>query len=222
MTATGRDVLRRCALFLAILLSGGTIYLRRRMIPVFVLLAAILMLTVSRPQGVDVNSLVIRFVNFFAGIALLDMYWTAGALSLHRDLFVILRWLAIQALATVVLAETLGFLFVPLTVQDTEYSTFLLPFTYHAMLDGGTALTRPDGLFSEPGVFQLYLNIYLYLALFVFRSRRHAILAAAAVLSTQSTTASGFRLGSPSSSACSGRLCFPSVSYSAQSCCCRS
>ena len=40
----------------------------------------------------------------------------------------------------------------------------------------------------EPGVFQIYLNLYLYLALFVFRQPLQVALAVLAVLATQSTT----------------------------------
>jgi hypothetical protein len=205
------ELLRRCALFLCMLLSGGSLlwprpallagvlllwlvarsgvfYVRRAMLPGFLLLGAVLLLTVARPQGFHLDSLVIRFANFLAGIVLLDLYWRAGPPALQGDLYAILRWMAVQALVTVLLAQTANFLFLPLMVQEAEYKTVLLLFTYHDMLDGSTAWKRPDGFFYEPGVFQIYLNLFLYLALFVFRSRRQSLLGVAAVFATQSTT----------------------------------
>ena len=74
-------------------------------------------------------------------------------------------------------------------VNDGEvYQTLLGVFNYHVIVDDLTSIIRPDGFFFEPGVYQIYLNLYLYLALFVFRRPLQALLAAAAVLSTQSTT----------------------------------
>lgn len=203
--------IRRTILVLSILISGGNLLIprlpilfvivllclvardwvidfKRNMAPIFVLLAAILVLTVLRPSGSDIQSTAIRYANFIAGVLLLDLYLHAGSAALSRDLYVVLRVMVWQALITVVLAQLFNFLFVPLVVSDTPYSTFLLLFNYHIMLEDSTSIIRPDGFFYEPGVFQIYLNIFLYLTLFVLKKWRQAIFAVAAVFSTQSTT----------------------------------
>jgi hypothetical protein len=203
--------IRRTILVLAILISGGNLLIprlpilfviallcliardwvidfKRNMAPIFVWLAAVLVLAVLRPSGSDIQSTAIRYANFTAGVLLLDLYLHAGSAALSRDLYVVLRVMVWQALITVVLAQLFNFLFVPLVVSDTPYSTFLLLFNYHIMLEDSTSIIRPDGFFYEPGVFQIYLNIFLYLTLFVLKKWRQAIFAVAAVFSTQSTT----------------------------------
>jgi hypothetical protein len=205
------DLIRRTVLVLAILISGGSLlfprlpilflivllYLaardwvldfKRQVLPILVLLSVILLLTVLRPVGTDIESTATRFANFFAGLLLLDLYLRAGAECLRRDLYLILTFMAWQAVFTVVLAQSFNFLFVNMTVAETPYRTFLGLFTYHVMLEDSGFMIRPDGVFYEPGVFQVYLNIYLYLSLFVFRNAWRTMLAAVGVLLTQSTT----------------------------------
>ena len=51
--------------------------------------------------------------------------------------------------------------FFSVRVFDTEYTTFYFLFTFHEFQYFGALLKRPDGLFFEPGVFQIYLNVFL-------------------------------------------------------------
>jgi hypothetical protein len=162
--------------------------IHRRMGPVLALLAAILALTLLRPGGFDLYSTAVRFANFGAAAMLLRMYLHAPPGSLARDGVAVLKWLALQAVLTVALAVALPFAFVPVEVNETPYRTLLGLFTFHVLLEDSAGLPRPDGFFYEPGVFQIYLNVYLYLALFERRNPRHALLALLAVLATQSTT----------------------------------
>jgi hypothetical protein len=159
---------------------------KRNMLPIWLLLSAVLMLTLLRPSGVDLLSTAIRYANFFGGILLLDVYLNAGGQALSRDLFAIGKFMTWQALITMVLAVFFNFLFLPIEVSDTLYFTVFGIFNYHVMVDDSTL--RPDGIFYEPGVFQIYLNLFLYLALFIFRSWRWSLLGLLAVLATRSTT----------------------------------
>ena len=204
-------LLRQLTLFLAMLISGGLLIfpripilllmlslclflpgfrlvIRRETVPVLVLFGAILLVSLLRPGPLQLESLAIRVANFVAGFALLNVYLAQGYGNLSRDLYRILGWMAVQALATVAAALVVPFLFVPVTIAETTYQSVLLLLNYHVMIEDAGLLVRPDGFFFEPGVFQIYLNLHLYLALFVFRSPRRAVLALAAVLSTQSTT----------------------------------
>jgi hypothetical protein len=206
-----RWMLRRLALFLAILMSGGILLIprvpvllivivlclhgtawrlpfRRALWPVFALLGAVLLLTLVRPGGPDLASLATRYANFAAALLLLNMYASSAPGTLARDLQAVLWPMALQAILTVLLATFAGFLFMPLVIDGTLYQTVLLVFTHHSLIDGTVMLPRPDGFFFEPGVFQIYLNIYVLLAYFVIRKKRHVALGAAAVLATQSTT----------------------------------
>lgn len=205
------STLRRLALFLSMLMSGGILLIprvpvlvfvivlclsvtdfrlpiRRAFWPLYTLLLAILVVTLVRPGPLDIGSLVIRFANFASAILLVNMYVCARPGALMDDLKTLLWPMALQAIGTVVLAHTVGFLFVPLNFSDTQYRTLLLLFTYHITIEDAGGLVRPDGFFFEPGVFQIYLNLYLFLMLFVSRSLRRAAVGGVAVLSTQSTT----------------------------------
>lgn len=205
-------VLRRIALLAAILLSGGMLLLPRiplllilliatfvitsgELIPfksvkaIVYLLLAIFIAAIIRPGPFHVESIFIRYINFFAGFLLLAIYWRSGFSTLSKDLFAILPWMAIQALITFVLANTVPSAFSVIKVsEEGSINTILLLFNYHVTLEDYTGFNRPNGLFWEPGVFQLYLNIYLYLAIYVFKKRKDIILSIIALACVYSTT----------------------------------
>jgi len=175
-------------LLLCLISPGSRLVLRRETAPAILLALAVTLLTILRPGPENFESLTVRLGNFLAGFALLNLYMAQDRGTLADDLYRILGWMAAQALLTVALAHTLGFLFRPIEIADVGYQTFALLLNYHVTIEDVGGLIRPDGFFFEPGVFQIYLNLYLYLALFVYRDARRSAFALAAVLSTQSTT----------------------------------
>lgn len=204
-------IFRRSALFLSFLLSGGLLIFPRlpilglmvfacllatrfRLPPwsrfsyIYALLTIILIASIIRPGPIHFESIAIRMANFAGALILLGVYLMAPAGALTRDLFIVLKWMAVQAIATVVLAQFLGVLFLPLSFSDTTIQTILLLFNYHETIEDLSGLVRPDGFFFEPGVFQIYLNLYLYLSVFIYKRAAHSALATLSVLSTQSTT----------------------------------
>ena len=204
-------MLRRSMLFLSFLISGGSLVFprlpillvmillafsvtgirlpsRRKMWPVFALFVIILLVSLVRPEPISLESLAIRFANFISALLILNVYVRAPSGALARDLASILYWMAIQAIATVALALSVEFLFATINVDDSSFQSLLLVFNYHVVIEDVGSLVRPNGFFFEPGVFQFYLNLYLYLTLFVLRNRGHSLLAFSAVISTQSTT----------------------------------
>ncbi|MBC7505316.1 MAG: hypothetical protein H7267_06295, partial [Sandarakinorhabdus sp.] len=206
-----RTVRRRSALVIAMLLSGGLLLfprlpllavllvlcfidrgaaltVSRRMFPAWLWLAAVTLLTLVRPGGMDLQSTATRLANFAGGLALLRMYLEAPDGSLGNDLAAILPWMSWQAILTVPFGHLLGALALPIAFDDATYHTFLLIFTWHDALVGDSPIIRPDGLFWEPGVFQFYLNLHLFTALFWRRNWRQAGVATVAILATQSTT----------------------------------
>ena len=209
-TSISRAWRRRSALFVTILLSGGlllfprlpllavllvlsfvdrgaTLTFNRRMKPAWLWLGAVVLLTLIRPGGVDIEASVIRLANLLAALALVRMYIEAPEGALAGDLGAILPWFSLQAILTVPFGHLLGFLALPVESGETVYRTFLLIFTWHqAIFD--SPVIRPDGLFYEPGVLQIYLNLHLFIALFCRRDWRQAGLATAGILATQSTT----------------------------------
>ena len=173
---------------LCLVVTGGRLPSRKQVWPVLLLLVAVLVVTLVRPGPVSPGSLVSRYANYLAALLLLQVYLRAPAGSLVRDLRFLLQPMAWQALATVLLSHIMSGLFLPMKIGEQQYMSLLGIFNYHIVVDGLSAINRPDGFFFEPGVFQIYLNLYAYLALFVFRQPLQVVLAVAAVLCTQSTT----------------------------------
>jgi hypothetical protein len=210
-SVTSRTARRRTALVIAMILSGGllffprlpllavllvlcfidrgaTLTISRRMLPGWLWLAAVLALTLVRPGVVDIGSTAVRFANFAGAMALLRMYLEAPEGALANDLRAILPWMSWQAILTVPFGHLLGTLALSTTFDDATYHSFLLIFTWHDSLIGDSPIIRPDGLFWEPGVFQIYLNLHLLTALFWRRNWTQAGLAITAIIATQSTT----------------------------------
>ena len=183
-----REPILLLIILLCLMITGGRLPSRRRVWPVLALLAATLVVTLVRPGPVSIASMASRFTNYLAALLMLQVYLRSPAGSLARDLRALLQPMALQAIATVLLAHTVGVLFMPLAIGEQHYLTLLGLFNYHVTVEGLGGVIRPDGFFFEPGVFQIYLNLYLYLVLFVFRQPVQAALAVLAVLSTQSTT----------------------------------
>lgn len=207
-----RQRLRQIALLAGILMSGGLLIIPREPVLVIVVVTCFALrnpLRLLRPEfaliwmvlfavaGVvliggesfQLTPMVIRYANFLAGLALLLVYIDERRSTLADDLFPILKLMAFQAVLTPIAYVFLSQYFFSFRVFDTEYTTFYYLFTFHEFQDLGALLKRPDGFFFEPGVFQIYLNIFLFITLFVRRQRMLDIgLGTGGVLATQSTT----------------------------------
>ncbi|GAA0569609.1 O-antigen ligase family protein [Rhizomicrobium electricum] len=208
------DVLRRVALVSAMLLSGGWFLfpriplilillgicivlikarnkIHRGIIPVLALISVVLFVQTIWPNQSGISQFAIRLANFLGAALLLNVYLCEGRDTLSKDLYPILKWMAIQSVVTCVLANTMNPLFVTIDFFGPNTRSFLLVLIYHFRsyaLDSDDGFIRPSGFFWEPGIFQIYLNVYFYLALFVFKSWRQSSLGLLAVLSTWSTT----------------------------------
>lgn len=203
--------LRQFALFLGILMSGGnllfprlpllvavlvlTMFLKNPLLLlrgglswIWLLLVAVLAVSLIGSGQIDVGPVAIRYANFFAGLTLLGLYLDLPRNTLSDDLEPMLKLMAIQAYLTVILAALFSGFFVPYKYNLAVYNTIGFVFTYHDSIDATSIIQRPDGFFYEPGVYQIYLNILLYISLFVRNNYRIAALAAGAVILTQSTT----------------------------------
>lgn len=202
---------RQAALFIAILMSGGNLIfpripllvlgfallflcrgpnlgLRREMWPIGALLLLVMAVVIGSGNANDaIVDLAVRYANFAMAIAYLGLYFTLPADTLAHDLRPILRLMSWQAILTVPAALLLPGLFVSIAVGETNYETLAGILTYHSLLAERGAFVRPDGFFFEPGVFQIYLNIFLFISLFVSRRIWDIGLAVCGVLATQST-----------------------------------
>jgi len=203
--------LRLLALFVAMLMSGGLlIFPRPLLLPLlgalcfmlvnplrlfrreFMIIWLVLLMVAAAAlvggQALQADEMAIRYANFFAGFLLLLVYSGLGASQLSEDMMPILRIMAVQAILTPIVAIVLPGYFTTWEINETEYQSIYLIFTYHEFL-APALIKRPDGLFFEPGVFQFYLNTLLFIALFMRQFRwRDVLLAIAAIMFTQSTS----------------------------------
>ncbi|MCX8477967.1 MAG: hypothetical protein MT490_19430 [Sphingomonas sp.] len=205
-----RTILRRTALLIGILMSGGHLFfprlpmfgvilvifllyrdpaqlLRRELASIWWLLLAVLVMALIGGGGISAVPFANRYANFFAGMFLLGIYMLEPRKSIIDDLVIILRLMAIQAILTVIIAFIFPSYFGMLIYGDTAYRTIFLLFTYHDVLAVSSRIKRADGFFFEPGVYHIYLNIFLYIVLFLRKNVRDVALAVIGVVATQST-----------------------------------
>lgn len=202
---------RRIVLFASILVSGGNFLIPREIVTLLILLilvnsfkvfsfkvskrnfliwgwlALVMVLAFVRFQEIDVFQNTIRLTNFVVGLALLRLYVDAGSEYLLEDLRVLTMPMAYQAIATVALAYVAPALFVPLDAKGANLQTFLGVLNFNVTYYS-SSFVRPAGFFWEPGVFQIYLNVLLFILFVQHAPLRKIVLAFVAVLATQSTT----------------------------------
>lgn len=205
------QTLRRLAIFFAMLMSGGnlaapripllilvlgicfvcrgpTFGVKRDMWAIGLLLFGVLVVATLGAQTIDLMAFATRYANFIAGGALLGLYLAEPRDTIIRDLRPIFQFMGFQIIGTVLLALLLPQLFRPWPINDVMYQTVFWVFTYHTTIANAGGLVRPDGFFWEPGVFQIYMNIFLFMSLFVTKRRLDVALAIVGVLLLQSTT----------------------------------
>jgi len=103
-------------------------------------------------------------------LALLKIYWgEGGSTKLMNDLRVLIYPMVYQAILTVVLALALPVIFITVHLGGLEFQSFLGIFNFHSSSNSELSLVRPNGFFWEPGVFQIYLNLLLFI-LFINRA----------------------------------------------------
>lgn len=114
-----------------------------------------------------------------------------------RIFYKVLKFIRWHALISAVFISALPFLFTIHVTNDYNgydaYSSMLVFFKLSKQFSFeilGFSLTRNQGLFWEPGVLQFYLNLFLFLQLYVFKAKPMSImLTVVALITTYSTSA---------------------------------
>lgn len=206
-------LVRRMVLFLAMLLSGGNLILPRLPLlflmilgillvanpvkllrpelgRIWALLFVILVVSLIGAEAVDLPATAVRYANFLGALLLVVVYLDLPRSTLVRDALPIFLFFAFQSIATPLLARAFPSLFFSFSVDETTYFTFGFLLFFHETIknSGFMGFVRSNGFFFEPGVFQIYLNLFLYAAFFHFKNLKYAAIALLGVLATQSTT----------------------------------
>lgn len=203
--------LRHLALFSAMMASGGnkiipaevwlvlcavcclallhwTFPVHRRLSTIYLWIGAVDVLLIVQGGVSAFPSLVSRTLVFFTSVLLLEVYLKRSTDQFMSDLFGLGRFMAIQAIITFVLGTVTPGLFLAVNINDITYKTIAYVFTYHNIENVGIEYIRPNGFFYEPGVFQIYLSIFLYLCLFWRLNIRWVVVACIAQITLWSTT----------------------------------
>lgn len=206
-------VLRRFILLCAILISGGNLIIPRGPLLALMVLVGIsafgfvssridkrnaliygwislvTLFGIVLSLNGDPGSIVVRLMNFLAGLSLVRIYLSTQHKNfLMDDLRAILFPTVYLGIATFFLALVVPSVFVTLESEAQRMQTFLGLFNYATPVIKGINSIRPIGIFWEPGVFSAYLNI-LFFVLMIQKARLfHVGLVLLAIVLTQSTT----------------------------------
>lgn len=100
-----------------------------------------------------------------------------------------LKFIACHAIVGFILSFFVIRFVVNVNSEDLVSNTFLYAFFYNSSFNlFGITVYRNQGLFWEPGILQIYMNLLFFMSSFVFRNKRYQIIAAILILSTYSTT----------------------------------
>jgi hypothetical protein len=130
----------------------------------------------------DIKFIGYRIVRFLMAISLVN-YIIYKEVDFFEELYEVLKWIALHGIINFFAANFLFKYFHP--IPETTSSTFLIFF--------GTGIDffyfqRNQGIFWEPGVFQIFLNLFLFINLF-FRNKKFPVwIILALIVSTASTT----------------------------------
>lgn len=153
----------------------------------FYFLLAFVAITLLRPGETDYNSLASRLGVLLFAFGMLQIYLALPDGVFARDLRVIIFPIACLGFITFLVAVAFRSAFREVTIGLEVYSHFAYILFFHETAYDSGMFVRPDGIFFEPAVYQIYLNLALILELFIFRNRFRIIFIGCVVLMTQST-----------------------------------
>lgn len=127
-------------------------------------------------------------------VVIVNLHYSRFNFRYKQDLYTVLKWIMYHGLFNAFAYLFVSGSLVELSNDYYQCSAFKNIFYYIPWINdyafpGGLTLCRNQGLFWEPGVFQIFLNILLYLELFVVkRSKINLFLTVLVILTTYSTT----------------------------------
>lgn len=193
MASGGNQILPRefwlvlCALSCLTLLNWRLpLFKSRRLIYLWIVLVDALALYQEGPVGIP--SIISKTGVFLLSVLLIEVYLARSMERLMQDLFNIGRLMSIQAIITYILGALAANIFMIIDVDGISHHTLGFIFNYHQVGNVVTEYIRPNGFFYEPGVFQIYISIFLYLCLYWRLNLTWAIIACAAQVTLWSTT----------------------------------
>lgn len=179
--------------YLLMSISFFTIKIPRKELSLIVLCFFLLSSFIGLSYFVSLYSFSIApYINLIARITfalLLLLYYRAIRGDFIADLFLCLKIIAFISLLNFIVSIIVPDLFS--IVYINEYWVHSIGFIFYINSNFslfGIDFFRNQGFFREPGILQIYLNILLFISLFIRRNRQVIILSSFLILSTFSTT----------------------------------
>ena len=172
-------------------------------VPVFLIISTIQLIIFNNISGIFSNQ-IINFITMIIIAVIVSIHFDKRKYDFPVILNNILKILIIHAiLSSVILTiiPTKAVLFTAVNGESVNpYVGYAYIFfqrghlTYLDLINNGTfsvfnfEIFRAHGIFWEPGVFSIYVNIFIFLNLFIFRKRNNVILGLFAIFLSWSTT----------------------------------
>jgi hypothetical protein len=179
-------------LTLLLFLTTKLRHVSRRLFASFVILSVLLigylLFTIIYFNDLEISfpfKLFIRF--FFIGLLIL-YYYSIGFDKLKNDIYLVLKIILALSIINFIIINLFNGLFINVSNNQISANTILYVFNYISKMNvEGFDIYRNQGMFWEPGVLQVFLNILVYLSLYIYKEKDIFILATLTVLSTFST-----------------------------------
>ena len=146
------------------------------------------------PLSNDVVSYLTLYFRFTV-MGLFCVYIKNKGLDFSYLLQSVLKWIAFHAAIGFMLSFFIISFVFSLTSENFHSTTFLYLFFYNSNFQVlGISIYRNQGIFWEPGILQIYMNILFFISSFAIRNKTLQIFSAILVLTTYSTTGIGILL----------------------------
>lgn len=131
----------------------------------------------------------VKFLLRITSISIFILYYFCNNQSLKNDIERCLYFFAIHAFISFLIYPFISSFLSPVVSEKISGLTFLNVFYYASCREIlGEVIYRNQGLFWEPGILQIYMNLLVYYSLFERKSLKKSLFPAFLVLTTQSTT----------------------------------
>lgn len=122
-------------------------------------------------------------------VALFLVYIKSNGIDFIYLLQSVLKWITYHAIFALILSFFVTNYLINVDSENIHSHTFLYLFFYNSNFQLlGLNLYRNQGIFWEPGILQIYMNILFFISSFIIRSRKFQIFSAFLILTTYSTT----------------------------------
>lgn len=135
-------------------------------------------------KNADPRAYVIFFLHFVSALGLFS-YYKISRYSFHNDFYIILKFITYYSLFGFILMLVFSKRMEIIKINETSY--YHLGFLFFYIDTFFNNFSRFTGFFWEPGILQIYLNIFLFYSLYVFKNKWLTFIAVIAIIGTGST-----------------------------------